>query len=49
MFIIAFFFISDNKPKKLSRLANDPVLAKKVWEVSCDLVGLPLLKSKTSL
>lgn len=42
-------YYGDNKPKKCSKIATDPDVAKKLWEVSCDLAGLPLFKNKQQL
>lgn len=39
----------DCKPKKPSKVALDAAVGKQLWEVSCDMVGLPTFKNKMQL
>ncbi|KAI1308968.1 Retinol dehydrogenase 12 [Halotydeus destructor] len=42
-------YYMDNKVKKPSKAGQDAQLAAKLWEVSCEMVGMPLYKNKTTL
>lgn len=43
------YYGADCKPKKPAKHALNPELAHQLWRVSCDQVGLPLFKEKTTL
>ncbi|KAI1308970.1 DNA damage-binding protein 2 [Halotydeus destructor] len=42
-------YYMDDKVKKPSQAAQDDQLARQLWEVSCEKVGMPLYKNKTTL
>lgn len=42
-------YYSDCKPKRPNKVALDPIVGKELWEVSCDMVGLPTFKNKQQL
>lgn len=42
-------YYSDCKPKRPNKVALDPEVGKKLWELSCDMVGLPTFKNKMQL